>query len=494
MNKNPPSIGRIAAMVAFTLSVAALLMFLWTAFGGTLPLRAEGYRLKAEFPEASLLVKEADVRMAGVNIGKVKQKELGPGGRTTLVEMELDNRFAPIGRDARAILRQKSLLGETYVEITPGSPGAEKLDDGGTLARANVDDSVQLDEVFRVFDPETRSAFQQWLHEAGIVTSGTFARDFNDSLGNAAPFFEGGADLLRPLAEQEVALRRVFRDTGRVFTAVSREDGQLRGLITGGDATFGALASRDDALADTFQVFPTFLRETRATVRRLESFARNTDPLVRDLREPAQDLAPTLRDLGDLSPDLEKLFHDIHPLVRASESGVPAAERFLRGAEPVLEATHVFMPELNPILSYLSFARGQLAQFITVGGAALAGNGAGGYTKSTGEEHYLPQVAIIDGRSFGRRASRPPWERGNAYLAPNAYDRAIPLGVIESFDCKPNGGEQRDGGGTGENAEPPCFEAPPLLWGGKKWPRLARGKAPFVPAPRGRQGASPATP
>jgi phospholipid/cholesterol/gamma-HCH transport system substrate-binding protein len=494
MNKNPPTIGRIAAMVGFTLSVAALLMFLWTAFGGTLPLRPESYRFKADFPEASLLVKEADVRMAGVNIGKVKSKELGPGGRSTTVEMELDSRFAPIGRDARAILRQKSLLGETYVEITPGNPGAERLADGGTLARSNVDDSMELDEVFRVFDPDTRKAFQQWLHEAGIVTSDTFARDFNDSLGNAAPFFEGGADLLRPLAEQEVALRRVFRDTGRVFNAVSREDGQLRGLITNGDATFGALASRDDALAETFQVFPTFLRETRATVRRLEDFARNTDPLVRDLREPAQDLAPTLRDLGDLSPDLEKLFRDVHPLVRASRTGVPAAERFLRGAEPVLEATHVFMPELNPILSYLSFARVQLAQFITVGGAALAGNGEGGYQGNGGAEHYLPQIAIIDGRSLGRRPNRPPFERGNAYIAPNAYDRAIPLGVIESFDCKPNGGEQRNAAGEGENAEPPCFEQPPLLWGNEKYPRLLRGKAPFVPAPNGRAGTSPATP
>jgi phospholipid/cholesterol/gamma-HCH transport system substrate-binding protein len=494
VNKNPPTIGRIAAMIGFTLSVAALLLFLWSAFGGTLPLKAESYRFKADFPEASLLVKEADVRMAGVNIGKVKQKELGPGGRTTKVTIELDSRFAPIGRDARAILRQKSLLGETYVEITPGSPGGEKLADGGTLAQANVDDSVQLDEVFRVFDPETRKAFQQWLHEAGIVTSGTFARDFNDSLGNAAPFFEGGADLLRPLAEQEVALRRVFRDTGRVFNAVSREDGQLRGLITGGEATFGALASRDDALAETFQVFPTFLRETRTTVRRLEEFARNTDPLVRDLQEPAKDLAPTLRDLGELSPPLEKLFRDIHPLTRASETGVPAGERFLRGAEPVLEATHVFMPELNPILSYLSFARGQLAQFITVGAPALAGNGAGGYMGNGGAEHYLPQVAIIDGRSLESRPTRPTWERANSYIAPNAYDRATPLGVIESFDCKPNGGEQRNPTGSGENAEPPCFVAPPLLWGNQKFPRLRRGKAPVVPAPKGRQGTAPATP
>lgn len=494
MNKNPPSIGRIIAMVAFTLSVFALLMFLWTAFGGTMPLKPEGYRFKAAFPEASLLVQEADVRMAGVNIGKVKGKELGPGGRTTIVEIELDTRFAPIREQSRAILRQKSLLGETYVELTPGPPDSEPLDDGGTLARTNIEEAVELDEVFKVFDPETREGFQEWLHEAGIVTSGRFARDFSDSLGNMAPFFEDGAKLLRPLAEQEVALRRLVRDSGRVFDAISREDGQLRGLITGGEATFGALASRDDALAETFQVFPTFLRETRATVTRLEEFARNTDPLVRDLREPARDLAPTLRDLGDLSPDLERLFRNIGPLVQASERGVPAAERFLEGAEPVLEATHVFMPELNPILSYFSYARQQLAQFITVGGHALGGNGEGGYSGGSDTLHYLPQVAIIDGRSFERRAERPFWERANAYPAPNAYHRAIPLGAIESFDCDPAGGEVTEPTGDAETAAPPCYVAPPHLWRDQKYPRLRRGTAPFVDAPRGTEGNSPATP
>ena len=109
-------------------------------------------------------------------------------------------------------------------------------------------------------------------------------------------------------------------------------------------------------------------------------------------------------------------------------------------------------------------------------------------------EHYLPQIAIIDGRSFQRRPDRPHWERANAYPAPNAYDRAIPLGVIESFDCRPNGGEQRNPEGEGEEAEPPCFEAPPLLWGGEKYPRLRRGRAPLVDAPDGREGRSPATP
>jgi phospholipid/cholesterol/gamma-HCH transport system substrate-binding protein len=494
MNKNPPTTGRIAAMLLFTLSVFGLLLFLWMSFGGNLPLRPEGYRFKADFPEAALLAKEADVRIAGVNVGKVKSTELGPGGRTTRVEIELDARFAPIREDTRAILRTKSLLGETFVELTPGQSDSDSLADGGTLAESNVAETVELDEVFRAFDTPTRRYFQEWLHEAGIASTGRFASDLNDSLGNAAPFFEDGADLLRPLDEQEVALRRVVRDTGRVFDAISRENGQLRGLVVNGEGTFSALASRDDALAETFQVLPTFLRETRTTVGRLERFARNTDPLVRDLREPADDLAPTLRDLGDLSPDLEKLFRDVHPLVDASATGVPAAERFLEGAEPLLESTHPFLVELNPILAYLSYSRTQVSQFISTGAGALAGTAEGGYLGRGAGEHYLPQMAIIDSRSLQQRPSRPFWERANAYVAPNAYQRAIPLGVIESFDCNPNGGEQRDASGSGGEAEPPCFVAPRQLFQDQQYPRLRSGRAPVVDAPEGTEGNAPARP
>jgi phospholipid/cholesterol/gamma-HCH transport system substrate-binding protein len=494
MNKNPPSTGKIASMVLFTLSVFALLLFLWVSFGGTLPLKAQGYRFKADFPQAALLVKEADVRMAGVNIGKVRATELGPGGRTTQAEIEVESRFAPIKVDTRAILRTKSLLGETYVELSPGQPDSPDLADGGTLKRTNVQDTVQLDQVFRAFDPRTRRYFQEWLHDAGIASTGQFSSDLNDSLGNAAPFFESGADLLRPLDEQEVALRRVVRDTGRTFHAISRENGQLRGVITNGDATFSALASRDDALAQTFQILPTFLRETRATVGRLESFARNTDPLVRDLREPADDLAPTVRDLGDLSPDLEKLFNNVGPLVDASATGVPAAQRFLEGAEPVLESTHGFLRELNPILSYLSFSRGQISNFLSLGASSLAGTGDGGYRGNGTKEHYLSQMAIIDSRSLQQRSTRPPWERANAYIAPNAYARAIPLGVIESFDCDPGGGEQRQPAGSGGDSEPPCFVAPKQLFQDQQYPRLRAGHAPVVDAPSGTEGNSPATP
>ncbi len=121
MIKETPSIGRIIAMVAFTLSVFAILIFLWLAFGGSVPLNPEGYRFKVHMTEAATLAQEADVRMAGVNVGKVKTKELDEGGARTIVEVEIDEPYAPIPKDTRAILRAKTLLGETYLELAPGN-------------------------------------------------------------------------------------------------------------------------------------------------------------------------------------------------------------------------------------------------------------------------------------------------------------------------------------------------------------------------------------
>ena len=46
MNKAAPSFGRIAAMVVFALSCFGLLLFLWLAFGGAVPLKPKGYRVK----------------------------------------------------------------------------------------------------------------------------------------------------------------------------------------------------------------------------------------------------------------------------------------------------------------------------------------------------------------------------------------------------------------------------------------------------------------
>jgi phospholipid/cholesterol/gamma-HCH transport system substrate-binding protein len=50
-------------MAVFTLSCFGLLLYLWSAFGGPVPLKPHGYRFHASFAEATQLAQEADVRI-----------------------------------------------------------------------------------------------------------------------------------------------------------------------------------------------------------------------------------------------------------------------------------------------------------------------------------------------------------------------------------------------------------------------------------------------
>jgi virulence factor Mce-like protein len=484
VNKQAPSIGRILAMVVFAMSCFGLLLFLWLAFGGPVPLKPEGYRVMVNFPEATTLPQEADVRMAGVNIGRVKTKELDKGGVRTTVELEIEERFAPLPEDTQAILRQKTLLGETYVELSQGSKEAGTLDD------SHVTPTVELDEIYDAFDDSTRRAFAEWVEELTKAIKDGRSQDLNDAFGNFAGFATDGADLLQELDEQKVAVRHLIKNTGVVFNAISERQGTLRNLIDTSNQTFEATASRDDALAEVFHIFPTFLDESKATMARLETFARDTHPLVNAFKEPADDLGPTVRDLGDLAPDLEQLFRDLPPLIQASKTGAPALTEVLDAARPFFDAAHIFLQEFNPILSYANFHQTTIAGFLANAGPDLNGDWG------TGEKVQV-QVGPIDARSFDPTSTSPVWERGNAYLQPNAISRALSLGTFESLSCAPSGGEVHDPDDTGDRTgeiQPPCFEAPTSLYDGQLYNFLEKGEAPIIDAPSGMQGNKSADP
>src|ERR687890_1235521 len=115
MQKQAPTLGRLLTMVLFALSCFGLILFLWLSFGGPTPLKPKGYRFEVAFPEATQLALEADVRVAGVSGGKVVKKDVDSAHpNRTIATLELEKKFAPLSQDARAILRQKTLLGETY--------------------------------------------------------------------------------------------------------------------------------------------------------------------------------------------------------------------------------------------------------------------------------------------------------------------------------------------------------------------------------------------
>ena len=464
MQKQAPSLGRIFVMATFTLSCFGLLLYLWLSFGGSIPLKPNGYRFKVAFPEAAQLGVEADVRIAGVSVGKVRAKATDPAHpNRTVATIEMQSRYAPVARDARAILRQKSLLGETYVELTPGHPKtAGTVSEGGFLADGRVADTVQLDEILDSLDPRTRASFRGWQQELSRAVDGR-GRDLNDALGNLPEFAQDGNDLLTLLDAQSDSVRGLIRGTGEVFGALSQDEGQLHDLVVNAGNTFDATARRQEALAESLRIFPTFLDESKLTFQRLESFSKDTDPLVQELRPAAQDLTPTLRDLRTMAPDLRAALTNLDPLISASKAGMPALRDTLASAKPTVGRLQPFLEQLNPILQWLEYNQLTTADFISNGAAALVDTTDTVTNQEMG--HYLRQFGPIGPESVAMYPTRPAASRGNAYPRPDALtgekrDRYMMFG---NFDCANAGGERMTQV-PDTSDRPSCFVQDPPAW------------------------------
>jgi virulence factor Mce-like protein len=432
--KQAPTPGRIIAMVAFTLSCVGILLFLWLSFGGTIPLKPQGYRVHVEIPEAANLATEADVRISGVPVGKVKAKSVNTKNATTDVTLEIDARYAPIPKDTRAILRQKTLLGETYVELSPGSRQSGSIPDGGQIASSRVAPTVELDEIFRAFDAKTRVAFQRWMVNQGRVFE-THGQDLNDALGNLTPFAEDFGSLLQILNEDKTDVRRLIRNTGSVFGALTERQGQLRGLIVNSNRVFETTARRNKELAETFQILPTFLDESRKTLVRTTQFAKDANPLVTQLRPAAVQLSPTLIALRDVAPDLLGLFADLDPLVKVSKTGLPATSQFLNELRPLLDATDPFLRNLNPILKWVSLYKHELTAFFANDTAATQASSLGADQKT--QLHYLRTTNPLNPENLAIYPHRISSNRSNPYVQPLGYS-TLPIKVFGTYTCTNN--------------------------------------------------------
>jgi phospholipid/cholesterol/gamma-HCH transport system substrate-binding protein len=432
--KQAPTVGRIVAMVAFALSCIGILLFLWLSFGGTIPLKPQGYRVHVLMPEAANLATEADVRISGVPVGKVKSKTVDVKHARTNVVLEIDHKYAPIPKDTAAVLRQKTLLGETYVELAPGDKSSGSIPDGGTIPRMRVAPTVELDEIFRAFTPKTRTAFQRWMIEQGRAFKNG-GQDLNDALGNLAPFAEDTTTVLRILNEDRTDVRRLIRNTGSVFAALTERQGQLRGLITNSNRVFETTAARDHELQQTFQILPTFLEESRKTLTRVTRFANNTNPLVTQLRPAARELSPTLIELEKLAPDLRGLFRDINPLVDVSKTGLPATSQFLNELRPLLDATDPFLRNLNPMLQWIGMYKHEITAFFSNDVASTQASSLGADSKT--QLHYLRTTNPLNPENLAIYPHRIASNRSNPYVAPLGY-KTLPIKVFGKYLCTTN--------------------------------------------------------
>jgi len=441
METQPPTVGRILIAAGFAISCFALALFLWLTFGGAIPLKPEGYRFTVPVNEATQLAIEADVRVAGVPVGKVRAKRLDPAGDRTIATIELERRYAPIRENARATLRQKTLLGETYVELTTGTQASRTLPEGTRLPNRQVKDSVELDEILNALDPFTRQAFRTWQQSLAVAVKGR-GQDLNDTLGNLPEFVVEGGDLLQLLDEQRQSLGLLVRNTGVVFGALTEREGQLRNLVVNTDDVFTAIASEREAFAEIWRVFPTFLDESRLTYDRLRRFSITTRPLFRDLTPAIEDLSPTLRAVGDFAPDLRRFFINLDPLLTSSLRTLPQLREVFDGLRPLLTELGPWLQQINPILEWIGHHQATLSDIFANLGVATAAKTLPGNPESPG--HYLRQFGATGTETAAIHTRRLSSNRGNAYFNPLGV--AGPDGarsfILPSFDCNNSGGDK----------------------------------------------------
>lgn len=432
MSTRSPGIARILLMVAFAGSCFGLLLFLWSAFGGPVPLKAQGYRMHVTFTEGAQLVSESDVRVSGVPVGKVKSIQTDRRTGRSDVVLEIRPRFAPIPRDARATLRSKTLLGETYVELSPGTARGPAVPDGGRLAAGRVSETVDFDEVLRTFDARTRRALQEGIQSSATALQGR-GGDLSAAIGTLSPFAQDGSTLLRVLDDHDAAVRRLVRDSGVAIGALSARRGELAGLLQDADALFAITDRRADGVRASIAALPAFERRARGTIERVTRFQRRADPLVARLAPVAQELSPTLTDLGRLAPDLRALFADLDPLVDASRTGLPALRRTTDALRPALQRTEPLLRETNPAAAFIGRYPGELRSFFTNAASSLQASSTGADGTRYG---YLRLITPINLENLAVNRRRTPSNRPNTYAQPGIFSGlATGLPVLEGRQC-----------------------------------------------------------
>jgi ABC-type transporter Mla subunit MlaD len=434
MSKRAPSTVQLAVITAFALACFGILLFLWVTFGGSTPFKAKSYQIKVPFTEASQLAEQSDVRISGVDVGKVESIELGPGGKEAVALLNIDDKYAPLPQKTRAMLRTKTLLGETYVELSPGNKNEATLPEDSTLPTAQVAESVQLDEIFQAFDPKTRAAFQSWMQEAAVAIEGQ-GQNLSYAIGNFDPTFTEFENLFRVLNSQKLAVSKLFSNGAKTFEALRGREGELANLIRSSNELFTTTGERNEDIEALFRAFPTFQDESRLTIDRLRGFAVNADPLSKQLVPVAEELSPTLVKFGELAPEAKKLFEALPAVEKEAPTGFPALRKLFRDDfPPLLRASEPFVRNLDPVVTGLGLYKREFAA--TLGNLAASFHATTAKENKLGERfHYLRVIGPILSETLATYPSRLASNRNSPY-SPPGWAGLLGKGALPGYDTR----------------------------------------------------------
>ena len=348
---NPVLAGGIAALI---IAIAVGFAFTrWNPF-------ADPYELHAVVESANNLGENSPVRIAGIEVGKVKKVEsTGDGSGMARITMEIKDSGLPIKKDATIKIRSRLFLeGNYFVELRPGTPSAEALGSGGTLPPSQTAYPVQFGQVLTALQSDTREDLQVLLRELAVAYSGRGPSGINELFRYQETAYKNTSLVNTALlGEEPHDLSRLLEGQAKVFGALSRDEDALANLVTDLNTTIAAIASQDDnlrltipALRDVLLVGRPALQSLDASLPSIRAFARDALPGARTSRATLDAQIPFIRQARGLVSEAEA-----RGLVRDLRPTVPALARLNRGSTRTFAQSRALAACQNNVL--LPFSR-----------------------------------------------------------------------------------------------------------------------------------------
>jgi ABC-type transporter Mla subunit MlaD len=248
-------------------------------------------------------------------VTEITPRTLDDGSVVAVVTLTLDKDAGPLPVDSTLMVRPRSALGLKYVEITRGG-SSETFQDGDTIALAQAELPVELDEFLSMFDEQTRAASQANLEGFGTAFAGR-GESINTAIGAFRPLLRDLQPLMRTLSRPTTGLGRLIAELDDAARIVAPAAETQASLFRNLDTTMAALDNvarpyiQDsitqgkptlDPGIDVLPKTPPLNRRLDSLLQELQTFSndplvprgiRATDQLVKSVDPVLDYLAPT---------------------------------------------------------------------------------------------------------------------------------------------------------------------------------------------------------
>jgi phospholipid/cholesterol/gamma-HCH transport system substrate-binding protein len=279
-----PKLSSEAKVGLFVLLGVVLLVYMSLRLGGIKLGGEDGYTIFVEFDSAAGLDPNAPVRVAGVEVGRVKSITLKDSKAHLELQIQPD---VKIGKDFTAVLTTKGLLGEKYLELTPGQPGAPPLKEGESLTHTRS--YADIDRLIRTMT-EVSDDVKEITESISSVLGGD---EGEQTVGN----------IVRNIEELTFRLNRI----------VAKNDEQFESVMKNLDS-FTALLNEEG---------PAITSGLRVAIKNLnESLVKTTDNLNGMIDENRGNLKEGIDNLKTASLSLQQAMETVNKVTKEVGPGV----------------------------------------------------------------------------------------------------------------------------------------------------------------------------